>query len=129
MVQTEGPIPSVAAPSGGFGKAIPRAAGPAAPGTTWFEDEPLLGHAAWLALRRIGRRARASWGLWVNLALVVGSLVAVKQALTPAHYPVRTLLRVSEGALDERGTNLTGNGLRFQVKSVAFSSEHLLGLI
>jgi hypothetical protein len=130
MVQTEGPIPSVAAPSnGGFGNAIPQAAGPNARGATWFEDEPVLAHAGWLALRRIGRRARASWGLWVTLALVVSSVAAVKQALTPAHYPVRTLLRVSEGALDERGTNLTGNGLRFQVNSVAFSSEHLVALI
>jgi hypothetical protein len=130
MVQTEGPISSVAAPtSGGFGNTIPQAADSKAHGATWFEDEPVLARAGWHALRRIGRRARASWGLWVSLALVVSAGAAVKQALTPAHYPVRTLLRVSEGALDERGTNLTGNGLRFQVNSVAFSSEHLTALI
>jgi hypothetical protein len=88
-----------------------------------------LGRAGWRAARRLARRSRASWPLWLGAALLVSGGLTARRAWAPLRYEVTTVLRVSEGTLDASGSNLNGGALRAHVNERAFKSEHLTGVM
>jgi hypothetical protein len=131
MAPAEGPVPAGATSGqpggGGAGAAAP--ASIAEPTRTWFEREPALSSAGWQAARRLARRSRASWPLWVGAALLISGVLTARRAWAPPRYEVTTILRVSEGTLDASGNNLNGSALRSHVNELAFTAEHLTELI
>ncbi|HET6146730.1 MAG TPA: hypothetical protein VFH68_04310 [Polyangia bacterium] len=126
MAPAEGRAPAGAARPRGAGTdtARTRVAPPPEP-RTWFDHEPALGPAGWRAIRRLARRSRASWPLWLGAALLISAGLTARRAWAPTRYEVTTVLRVSEGALDASGSNLNGGALRAYVNERAFRSEHL----
>ena len=96
---------------------------------SWFDREPPLAKAGWRAMRRLARRSRASWPLWLGAALLVSGAMTARRAWAPLRYEVTTVLRVSEGALDASGSNLNGGTLRSYVDERAFTSDRLTELM
>jgi hypothetical protein len=103
------------------------AASPAAPG--WLDREAPLGPAAAVAIRRLGRRAAASWPVWVGLALAISAATAVRRLRHPPRYEVTVVLRLAEGGTpggSQSAGSLATGALRAHVSDLAFSSARLV---
>src|SRR5262245_55119696 len=94
----------------------------------WIDDEPRLGAAGRAALRRLARRARASWPVWVAAAGVLTLALTLVRARTPAQYGVTVVLRVTEGPVSARG-GLGAGALRVHLRELTFTNSRLLDLM
>src|SRR5690349_21179382 len=96
---------------------------------SWFDVEPSLWRVGIKSLARLGRRSRATWPWLVGAAVLLAGVVLAVQLAAPPRYEVTTVLRVSEGQIEPSGTNLSGQVLRAHVQDIAFTTEHLLGIV
>lgn len=129
MAPAEGPVPAGAARSRRVRTDTARSRVVAPEDRSWFEREPSLATAGWRAARRLARRSRASWPLWLGAALLVSGATTARRAWAPLRYEVTTALRVSEGTLDASGSNLNGGTLRSYVNERAFTAARLTELM
>jgi hypothetical protein len=125
----EGPVPAAASGAADPDGAARQRAGRDKPPGSWLDDEPALGAAGWSTVRRLGRRAYASWPLWLAAALLVSGGLAFRRARAPVRYEATTVLRVSEGTITIKGSELSGGALRSHMSDLAFTSEHLLAVM
>jgi hypothetical protein len=93
------------------------------------DGEPPLWRGALKQIGRLGRRARASWPLWVLVALVGSVTVTVMRVRRPPIYAVNVILRLAEGSVTPSGTPLSEGTLRAQVRDLALSSPRLIELM
>jgi hypothetical protein len=98
-------------------------------GLDWLEAEPPLGRASWTAFKRLLRRARASWLIWLVTALVVSGSLTFLKAQAPRLYEASILLRVTEGRVSIPGAQLGPGALRAHLDNIVFTSTHLMDLM
>jgi len=102
------------------------AAAPNAP--LWTSNERPLGVAARAQLRRLTRRARPSWPIWVAAAAVVSAALTVHLARQPPKYTVTVALRASEGTIRTQSDFGVGD-LRAHMKDLVFTRSRLADLL
>jgi hypothetical protein len=107
--------------------AAPVAAG-SPPDAAWADDEPPLGSAMRREVQRLGRRARASWPIWVTGAVVVSAVMTVMNARKPPQYTATVGLLVVEGAM-RQSEELSAGSLRAHMTDLAFTRPRLGELI
>ena len=105
-------------------KPSPRSASQVA--RTWLEEEVPLGRSFRTQGGRLLRRGRASWFLWVPLALVIGAGMARSSARHTAYF-AEVVLRATAGRPETAADSDAGLGrLRSYVRDWVFTGDHLL---
>ena len=94
----------------------------------WFEEEPPLGAATTGAIRRLARRATATWPLWVGVAVAGSVALTVWRVRHVPLYEVTVVLRVSEGGVRTPGAEVAAGLLRARVNELAFTRARLTEL-
>jgi hypothetical protein len=92
----------------------------------WIAHEEPLGRAAVTGLLRLLARARASWPLWLALAVLVSLGVTVTRARRPAIHEAVVVLRFSEGKGLAAEEPITIGELRAYIADLALSRPNLL---
>jgi hypothetical protein len=122
--------PAVRDKAGKLGRPRPGALAAAEPALpSWAAGETPLWRGSLKQMGRLGRRARASWPIWVLLALVGSVAVTVLRVRRPPVYAVNVVLRLVEGAVTPSGAQLSDGALRAQVRDLALSSARLTELM
>jgi len=102
--------------------AKPKKAAPA----DWFEQEPRPSTTIAKLGKRLFRRGRASWPLWVLIALAGAGGWTVFKLKRPGKFEVTVVLRVSEGQVSDPGTGLGRRNVRAFVNDLAFTNPRLI---
>jgi hypothetical protein len=90
----------------------------------WFEEEPQLA-SSWSLAKRLVVRARASWRVWIPLALLVGAGAAFMRSRSVAHYETTVFLRVTESHVALQGSQLGKGVLHAHLDELVFTGAHL----
>jgi hypothetical protein len=95
----------------------------------WIDDEPRLPAAGWTATKRLLRRARSSWPVWVAAALLVGAVATVMRSRVPIFYSTSVVLRVTEGQSEIPGSLLGEGALRAHLNEQVFTTAQIKELM
>jgi hypothetical protein len=95
----------------------------------WMDKEAPLPRSSFAALRRLRRRSRASWPIWVTLAVAATAVITARRAMVPTRHASTVVLRVREGALHAQDTDFGVGPLRSHVQDVVFTNKNLIQLM
>lgn len=93
---------------------------------TWVEEELPLGLAFRAQASRLLRRGRASWFVWVPLALLLGTLLALRAARHIVYTATVVVWATSSRPADDASAEVGLGKLRSYVRDWALTGEHLL---
>ncbi|HXU03772.1 MAG TPA: hypothetical protein VN903_22555 [Polyangia bacterium] len=96
---------------------------------SWFDAEPSLVVAGRTELRRLGRRAQASWPIWLAAAAALTAAMTIMRARGAVAYSVTAVVRVTENQLVMTRGDLGVAALRTHLRELTFTRQRLQDLI
>jgi len=95
----------------------------------WFDREAPTGATIVKLTRRLFERGRASWTVWLTLAIIATVGVTVYKVRAGVTYEVTVVVRVSEGLVSRAGATLGRGNLRAYINEVALTNARLIELM